>query len=80
MNQDGYINILGDVMLPLCRLKHAAAMALLTISEAYAAIKVKNCFSTKKVNVMECPAQSPDLNPTENLWNDVKAMLYCCRP
>jgi hypothetical protein len=28
------------------------------------------------VPVMECPAQSPDLNPLENLWSDFKERFY----
>uniref|UniRef100_A0A9J7ZYF3 Tc1-like transposase DDE domain-containing protein n=1 Tax=Cyprinus carpio carpio TaxID=630221 RepID=A0A9J7ZYF3_CYPCA len=30
----------------------------------------------KKVNVLAWPSESPDLNPTENLWNDLKTAVH----
>ena len=32
----------------------------------------KEWFRVNKIGVLHCPAQSPDLNPKENLWADVK--------
>lgn len=32
----------------------------------------KEWFSKENIKVLDWPAQRPDLNPIENLWNDVK--------
>lgn len=36
---------------------------------------VKEWFNKERVEVLSWPAQSPDLNPIENLWNDVKVKI-----
>ena len=36
---------------------------------------VKDWFSNEKISILNWPAQSPDLNPIENLWNDVKVKV-----
>ncbi len=35
---------------------------------------------TNKINVMERPTQSPDLNPRENLWGDIKNAVSEAKP
>ncbi len=37
---------------------------------------VRDFFMAKKIPVMEWPAQSPDLNPIENIWGIIKHNLF----
>ncbi len=39
-----------------------------------------NFFTEHGIRVLDWPAQSPDLNPIENLWHEVKKTVYRYRP
>lgn len=36
---------------------------------------METCFAKIGVEKLECPAQGPDLNPSEHLWDDVELRM-----
>ena len=41
----------------------------------HTAKSIKKSFSDNKIDVVPWPAQSPNLNPIENLWHDVEKRI-----
>ena len=41
---------------------------------------VKKRFKNNDVNVLEWPTESPDLNPKENMWRDLKTRVMARKP
>lgn len=76
MNAVDYINILENVMLPFAEEEMLLRWTFQQDNYPKRTSKVeKSFFERNNVDVMEWPAQTPNLNPIKNLWAYVKRTL-----
>ena len=81
MNQQVYVDILENVMLPYAEWNMPLKWIFQQDNDPkHTSRSAKNWFQAKGVEVLPWPAQSPDLNPIENLWADVKKSVAAKRP
>ena len=82
MNGTKYIDVLENQMLPSARSLFSDDDWIFQDDNApcHCAKKVQHWYGTHKVEHMDWPAQSPDLNPIENLWNRVSCIVDKNKP
>lgn len=74
MNGSKYIGVLEDHMLPFYQI-HGCELFQQDSALCHTSKLVKKWLSDQSISVLEWPGNSPDLNPIENCWHQMKVAL-----
>lgn len=76
INKHTYLQFAKDFIVPELNASPHDLIFMQDNARPHTAKIVKDYFAEKNVELVDWPAQSPDLNPIENIWAIIKQQLY----